>query len=95
MNYAYVIESEKTRRWYYGSSHDPHERLMYHNNGWNRSTRGRGPWRLIFLRDFQSEIEAREFEFQLKGLRNKEFIKKKFSKYFLSNWILGAPGLPR
>ena len=83
MFYVYIIESASSGRWYYGSTTDPKERLAYHNKGWNRSTRGRGPWKLIFLRTFEREINAREFEFQLKRLRNKEYVRKKYREYFL------------
>ena len=83
MHYTYIIESIATGQWYYGSTADPKGRLDYHNKGWNRSTRGRGPWKLIFLRKFESEIEAREFEFQLKRLKNKKYVRKKYSDYFL------------
>jgi len=84
MHYAYIIESIATGRWYYGSTADPKERLNYHNNGWNRSTRSRGPWKLIFIRKFESEIEARKFEFQLKRLKNKTYVRKKYKDYFLA-----------
>ena len=83
VHYTYIIESLSSGHWYYGSTADPKERLDYHNKGWNRSTRSRGPWKFIFLRKFETENEARQFEFQLKRLRNKEFIKKKFKNDFI------------
>jgi putative endonuclease len=81
--FTYIIESHRTGKWYYGSTADPQERLNYHNKGWNRSTKGRGPWKLIFLRQFSTEQEAREFEFHLKGIRNKNHLTKKYQEYFL------------
>jgi putative endonuclease len=81
---TYIIESATSGKWYYGSTSNPIERLNYHNKGWNRSTKGRGPWILIFLRKFETEVEAREFEFQLKGFRRKDYIRKKFDAYFLT-----------
>lgn|SRR5690606_31380048 len=44
MYYTYIIESLRDGAWYYGSTGDTIERLNYHNRGWNRSTKGRGPW---------------------------------------------------
>ena len=94
MSYVYIIESLSTGNWYYGSTDNPDERLKYHNNGWNRSTKGRGPWKYIFLREFPNSEEARAFEFHLKKLRRKSYVLKKYAKYFLSDE--GAqPSLPR
>jgi len=91
MSFAYIIESTSNRRWYYGSSSDPYERLDYHNKGWNRSTNGRGPWILIFLRKFETSAQAREFECLLKRQKRKAYILKKYASHF----IAGRPGLPR
>jgi len=92
--YVYIIESLSTGRWYYGSTQDLDERLIYHNRGWNRSTRGRGPWRYIFIRAFQTAEEAREFEFHLKKLRRKEYILSKYNEFFIDG-AFKQPGLPR
>jgi predicted GIY-YIG superfamily endonuclease len=83
MAYTYIIESVSTRNWYYGSTQNLTERLKYHNNGWNRSTKGRGPWKYIFTRPFESIESARQFEFHLKKLRRKEYIREKYGEYFL------------
>ena len=85
MYYAYIIESLTTGKWYYGSSGDLPERLNHHNNGWNRSTKGRGPWKYIFLREFSTAQEAREFEFHLKSLRRRPYILSKYKQYFLNS----------
>ena len=85
MCHTYIIESLSTGRWYYGSSGDLSERLNHHNNGWNRSTKGRGPWKYIFLREFATAEEAREFEFHLKKLRRKAYMLSKYKQYFLNS----------
>ena len=83
MHYTYIIESVSTGRWYCGSTGDLEERLAYHNKGWNRSTRGRGPWRYVFVRPFPDAELARDFEFALKRIRRKEYIRAKYGGYFL------------
>ena len=70
--------------WYYGYSKDPYRRLEQHNSGENKSTNGRGPWQLIFLREFETKQEAVNFETKLKKLRNKEYIKATFIQFFIS-----------
>ncbi len=57
-------------------------RLDAHNSGENRSTNKRGPWTYIFVRNFDSQDEARTFERYLKSNRNKSHILKKYSEFF-------------
>ena len=81
--YTYIVESIRTSNWYIGHSDNTDRRLVEHNSGQNKSTRGRGPWKIIFLRSFSSKIEANRFELKLKKLRNKDYIRKEYSEYFL------------
>jgi putative endonuclease len=83
MHFTYIIESETTQKWYYGSTSDLTQRLENHNNGLTISTRNRGPWRFIFVRPFETKKEAAEFEQYLKKTRNKVYIKKEYTDFFL------------
>jgi hypothetical protein len=49
----------------------------------NKSTKGRGPWKFIFIREFETKKEALSFELHLKKLRNKTYIREQYSQYFL------------
>ena len=80
---VYIIESATTGKWYYGYTTDPQKRVEFHNEGHNVSTRNRGPWKIIFLREFQSKKEALEFEIYLKKSKNKDFIRRTYSNSFL------------
>lgn len=59
---TYIIESIKTSNWYIGHSDNTNRRLVEPNAGQTKSTRGKGPWKLIFIRSFSSKIEANRFE---------------------------------
>ena len=83
--FTYIIESTTSRRWYIGYTSDLDSRINYHNKGFNRSTKGRGPWRYIFQREFASMSDALGFEKYLKKTRRKKFIMKKFAENFLKN----------
>jgi len=83
MHFTYIIESEISGNWYYGSTSDTNRRLDDHNKGLNISTRNRGPWKHIFIRSFESKKEAMDFERYLKKTRNKEYIKRQFAEFFL------------
>ena len=82
--FTYIIQSETSGTWYYGHSDDPYRRRGQHNSNRNKSTKGRGPWELIFLREFATKKEAVNFETRLKKLRNKEYICSAYNQYFIS-----------
>ncbi|GAA0891229.1 hypothetical protein GCM10009122_09080 [Fulvivirga kasyanovii] len=84
MYYVYIIESQIDKSWYYGYSQNVEKRLGYHNNGESRYTKRKTPWQLIFCRSFESKTEALKFEKYLKDSRNKEYIKRAFSEYFIN-----------
>ena len=83
--FTYIIESLVDHRWYIRHTNDIDRRLGEHNLGQNKSTKGKGPWKLIFLRGFSSNSDANKFEIKLKKLRNKNFITDEYSEFFLSN----------
>ena len=85
MYYTYIIESETTKSWYYGHSENVKRRLDDHNQNRNKSTSNKGPWKLIFVRSFETKLEANRFELLLKKLRNKNYVNEKYSKYFLKD----------
>ena len=47
-------------------------------------TANKGPWKLIFVRNFDTKMDAFKFEKKLKSLRNKSFIRAEFSQFFLN-----------
>jgi putative endonuclease len=83
--FTYIIESVSNKSWYIGHTSDINRRIEEHNVGENKSTRNKGPWRLIFLRDFETKLEANRFEMKLNKLRNRIFIKKQYSEFFLKD----------
>ena len=83
MYFTYIIESLGSGQWYYGHSNDVERRLDEHNSGQNKSTRSKGPWKLVFKRMFESRIEASRFELELKRLRNKEYVRRAFEQFFI------------
>lgn len=83
--YTYIIESITNQRWYIGHTNDIDRRLSEHNSGQNKSTKGKGPWKLIFLRSFNNNLDANKFELKFKKLRNKKFIEDEYSEFFINN----------
>ena len=79
---VYIIESP-AGVWYYGSSETLEQRISDHNANRAGFTRFKGPWKLIFRRDFKDKREGLKFEKALKSLRNKNYIRTTFSDYFI------------
>jgi putative endonuclease len=64
--YQVYILSNTSGRGYIGMSADPTARLVQHNDGLSKWTRGRGPWRLEWTSRPMSLGEARKLENLLK-----------------------------
>jgi predicted GIY-YIG superfamily endonuclease len=62
---VYVIQNREGT-FYIGFSENVDIRLQQHNAGMSRSTRGRGPWRIVWQSDFLTSSAARELELELK-----------------------------
>lgn len=74
MHFFYVLYSEKTEKFYYGSSHDPELRLKLHNDGATPSTKSRIPWKLMYVEKFDSKTEALKREKEIKRMKNRKYI---------------------
>ena len=74
--YVYVLCSLKDQKLYTGISKNPDKRLVQHNLGMTKSTKGRRPFELIYFEKFESVIEARCREKFLKSGHGREFLKE-------------------
>jgi putative endonuclease len=66
MFYVYVIKSNKYDQLYIGSTNDLRRRIAEHNNGKVRSTKSKGPYKLIYYEAYGTESDARRREKMLK-----------------------------
>lgn len=71
--YTYIIENS-SGIFYKGSTSDYLKRLEQHNTGLSKYTRGKGPWKLIFVQIFQTRKEAEMLENKLKRC-NKDYLR--------------------
>lgn len=76
MFYVYVLMGPKHK--YTGSTDDLKRRLREHNDNKVRSTKNRGPWRVIYYEACESEKSSR--------LREK-YLKTAWGKRYLNNRI--------
>jgi putative endonuclease len=64
--YVYIIQSFADQSFYKGFSLDPVSRLAAHNKGDTLSTKNKGPWKLVYVEQFDSKKEALVREKNLK-----------------------------
>ena len=69
MFYSYILKSQKTGRRYIGSTNNLQRRLLEHNSNLSNSTSHRGPYILEYYEEFQTNIEARKRETELKSYK--------------------------
>ena len=72
---VYLLRSESTGKLYTGQTANLGKRLVEHNSGIARYTRGRGPWLLIHADTYDTRAEAVKRERFLKSGQGRAWIK--------------------
>src|SRR6187402_3704398 len=80
MYYIYVLVSVSRNYIYVGMTDNLERRIMYHNAGYNKTTKAYRPFRVLLTEQFPSRIEAREREKYLKSGVGKESLKQILSR---------------
>ncbi len=75
MYYVYVIKSQVDARLYKGLTKNVKERVLQHNTGKTKTTKGYIPWELVYFEKYQTIEEARKREKYLKSGVGREFLK--------------------
>ena len=76
MYFKYIIQSEKTNRFYIGYTKDITKRLERHNDGWSKSTKSGIPWKLVYSKKFTIKSDAIKYERELKRNKSKIYLQK-------------------
>ena len=69
--FVYILRNAEDR-FYIGHTSDLELRLRRHNEGRVRSTKGHGPWRVTYFKEFWTRAQAMANEKELKSLKSKE-----------------------
>ncbi|MCF8264867.1 MAG: GIY-YIG nuclease family protein [Melioribacteraceae bacterium] len=72
--FTYILRSKKSDRFYIGSTNNLERRVNEHNAGQTHSTRSGKPWELVYSKEFDSKIEATQFEMKIKKMKSRKFI---------------------
>ena len=74
MYYTYILKSEKFEKLYIGHTENLEKRLIEHNSNRSNFTKGKGPWKIIYSKEFTTRSEAMKFENKLKKIKNKNYL---------------------
>lgn len=73
---VYILKSLKDRKRYIGFTENLERRLSEHKNGLVKSTKNRGPLKLIHSENFDIKIEAQNRKKFYKTIKGREYLKK-------------------
>ena len=74
--FVYALRSQKDAGLYISMTGDVKRRLAEHNRGYNRSTKSRRPFELIFVEELPSRQEARQREKFFKTGQGRELLRR-------------------
>ena len=83
---VYVLRSKTTHKFYIGQTEGLQRRLLEHNIGIARYTRGRGPWRLILREEYATRADA---------MKREKFLKSGQGRVWLKAILNGRAGPPK
>ena len=81
MYYVYVIQSNKDKQFYTGFTRELQNRLREHNTGRVSSSKGRGPFELIYYEACLNEQDALAREKYLKSGMGKRYLKNRLRRF--------------
>ena len=73
--YVYILRSEKDGSMYVGATNNIKERVRYHREGYNISTKAKMPWVLVRVEKYDNISLALRREKFLKSGRGREVLK--------------------
>lgn len=74
--FLYILKSETHAKYYTGISQNPHRRLEYHNTLEKGFTSRYRPWKMVFVKGYDSKNEALLIEKKIKSWKSKKMIEK-------------------
>jgi putative endonuclease len=81
MHYVYVIKSSKDGKLYTGCTEDLRKRFKNHNDGKVSSTKGRGPFTLVYYEASLDKTDAFAREKYLKTGMGKRYLKNRLKRF--------------
>ena len=79
--YTYILYSSSLEKNYYGQTQDVLKRLNRHNSGIEKYSKSGIPWKLLWLKKFDTRAEAYNCEQMLKRMKSRIRV----AKFILEN----------
>jgi putative endonuclease len=79
--FTYVLQSKEDKRWYTGCTDDLQKRFKEHNDGLVSSTKGRGPFIIIYYEACFNKNDAFAREQYLKSGMGKRYLKNRLKRF--------------
>lgn len=76
MWWVYILQSSSSGRYYIGYTDNLERRVTEHNSGQTASTRGEGPWVLVYSQPFNTKTAAYARERQIKSWKSRRTIEE-------------------
>jgi putative endonuclease len=83
--YLYILQSEKDKNFYTGTTSDLKRRFKEHNAGKNFSTAPRRPFKLIYYEAYLLKQDAESREKYLKTSTERRVIRKQLTHFLLQS----------
>ncbi len=80
MYYIYILQSQKSNRYYIGYTSNIANRLEAHSRGSSRSTKLGRPWKLIYSEEFNNKKASMKREKEIKSYKGGIAFKNLISK---------------
>lgn len=74
MFHVYILQSDKTGKFYVGSTGNLEDRITRHNSGRSKATKNEMPWKLVYTEEFQTRNDAYKREMEIKAWKSHERI---------------------
>ena len=71
---TYILNSQKTNRYYIGCTNNLSNRINQHNKGKVLSTKPYQPWQLVYKERYNTLSQARKRESQIKSWKSRDSI---------------------
>jgi len=72
--FTYILCSQRSKKYYIGSTMNLDKRVEKHNRGEVKSTKSGIPWNLVYFESFESRSEAFVREHQIKKKKSRKYI---------------------
>lgn len=84
--YVYILVSQRTGKWYTGSTNSLQKRILSHNSGKNKSTKAGVPWQLVYREISLNRDDARAREKYLKSGMGKKYLTNRLKLFFAKDF---------